>query len=226
MSKKIAVLIAAAVFGIFMLLPLFGIFKAVKLKKHGVKTEATVLSKRKSGKSSNTVNVVFTTSDGAEVTAKATERNFVKTGDKVTVWYDPAAPQNIDLGGSQRYNMRAVVISGFVFFFMIYLFIKYTLTDLTNKKLIKTGMKIEAQFVAVDRDERIKIKGQNPWIIRCSWVDSRNNQKYFFVTKPYTIDPAPYLNGRYHLDVFINPADPKKYFIDTSFMPKGDNTIG
>jgi len=225
MNKKIAVLIAAAVFGVFMLLPLFGIIKSAKLKKHGVKTEATVLSV-KSNKSSNTVTVAFTTADGTEVTAKGAEGKHVVSGDKTAVWYDPEDPQKIDLGGSQRSNMRAVVITGLVFVLMIYFFIKYTITDIANKKLVRTGTKIEADFVAVDRDERIKIKGQSPWIIRCSWVDSRNNQKYYFVTKPYTIDPAPYLNGRYHLDVFINPSDPKKYFIDTSFMPKGDNTIG
>jgi len=225
MNKKIAVLIAAAVFGTFMLLPLLTIFKAANLRKHGIKTEATVLS-IKSGKSSNTVTVVFATTDGTEVTAKGVEGKHVVQGDKTAVWYDPEDPQEIDLGGSQRSSIRAVVITGLVFVFLIYIFIKYTLTDLANKKLIKTGMKIEADFVAVDRDERIKIKGESPWIIRCSWIDNRNNQKYYFVTKPYTIDPAPYLNGRYHLDVFINPADPKKYFIDTSFMPKGDNTIG
>ncbi len=225
MSKKIAVLIAAFAFGTFMLLPLLDLIKAVNLKNHGVKTEATVLSK-KSNKSSNTVTVVFTSADGTEVTAKGVEGTYVKPGDKITVWYDPEDPQEIDLGGSQRSSIRAVLITGLVTIFLIYLFIKYTLTDLANKKLVRTGMKIEADFVAVDRDERFKIKGESPWIIRCSWVDRRNNQKYFFVTKQYTIDPAPYLNGRYHLDVFINPADPKKYFIDTSFMPKGDNTIG
>jgi len=39
-------------------------------------------------------------------------------------------------------------------------------------------------------------------------------------------DPVPYLNGRYPIDVFIDPSDPGKYYMDTSFMPKGNNTIG
>jgi hypothetical protein len=225
MNKKTAVLIAALVGAIFIILPLLSIIKSINLKKHGVKTEATVLSK-KSNKSSNTLTVVFATADGTEVTATATERNFVKTGDKVAVWYDPAAPQNIDFGNSVRYNMRGVVVGAFIFILMMYFFIKYTISDIANKNLIKTGMKIAAEFVSIDRDERVKIGGQNPWIIKCRWVDNRNNQKYYFVTKPYTIDPAPYLAGRMYIDVFVNPADPKKYFIDASFMPKGDNTIG
>lgn len=225
MNKKVAVLIAALAGAIFVILPLTSIIKSAKLQKHGVKTEATVLSK-KSNKSSNTLTVVFSTSDGTEVTAKGTEHKYVKAGDRIDVWYDPAAPQNIDFGGSMRYEMRGLLVGAFIFVLMMYFFIKYTIADIANKNLLKTGMKIEADFVAIDRDERIKIAGQNPWIIRCSWVDSRNNQKYYFVTKPYTIDPAPYLNGRYHLDVYINPADPNKYYIDTSFMPAGDNTIG
>lgn len=225
MNKKIAVLIAALAAAIFVVLPLTTIIKSAKLQKHGVKTEASVISKR-SNKSSNTLTVVFNTSDGTEVTARGTEHKYAKSGDKINVWYDPAAPQKIDFGGSMRYEMRAVLIAAFIFVLMMYFFIKYIIDDIAKKNLLKTGMKIEADFVAVDRDERLKIAGQNPWIIRCSWTDNRNNQKYFFVTKPYTIDPAPYLNGRYHLDVYINPADPKKYFIDTSFMPAGDNTIG
>jgi hypothetical protein len=66
----------------------------------------------------------------------------------------------------------------------------------------------------------------NPWVIKCKWTDSRNNHEYFFVSKDYTIDPVPYLNGRVHINIFIDPADPGKYYMDTSFMPIGNNTIG
>ena len=66
----------------------------------------------------------------------------------------------------------------------------------------------------------------NPWVIKCRWTDNMNNQEYYFVSKDYMIDPVPYLNGRYPIDVFIDPSDPGKYYMDTSFMPKGNNTIG
>jgi hypothetical protein len=92
--------------------------------------------------------------------------------------------------------------------------------------LSRSGMKIAVQFVSVDRNDRYMMGDKNPWLIKCKWVDNRNNQEYYFVSKDYTIDPVPYLNGRYHIDVFIDPADPGKYYMDTSFMPKGDNIIG
>jgi hypothetical protein len=225
MNKKTAVLIAALVGAIFFTVALLSVVKSVKLKKNGIRTEAVVQSV-KSNKGSKTVTVLFNTPDGTEVTAKASRRHFTSTGERIPVWYDAAFPQKIDFGDTVRYNMRGVAIGGFLFILMMYFFIKYTIADIKNKNLVKSGMKIEAEFVSIDRDERIKIGGQNPWIIKCKWLDSRSNKQYFYKTKPYTIDPSPYLNGRYHLDVYINPADPAKYFIDTSFMPKGDNTIG
>lgn len=105
-----------------------------------------------------------------------------------------ADPKRIDFGDAIGYNMRGVVLGGFFTLFGIFLLIRNIFTDLGNNKLIRSGMKISAEF--------------------------------FFVSKTYTIDPAPYLNGRYHIDVFIDPADPHKYYMDTSFMPKGNNTIG
>jgi hypothetical protein len=225
MNKKIAILIAALIGGIILSLALASVVSSIKLKKYGVKIEATVLSK-KSNKGLNTVTVLFNASDGTEVTAKAAKRNYVKTGDKVTIWYDPAFPQKIDFGDTVGYNMRGVLIGAFLIILMIYFFIKYSISDKAKKDLIRSGMKIAADFVSIDRDERFRAGDRNPWIIKCKWVDSRNNQEYYFVSKEYTIDPAPYLNGRYHVDVFIDPADPGKYYMDTSFMPKGNNTIG
>jgi hypothetical protein len=66
----------------------------------------------------------------------------------------------------------------------------------------------------------------NPCRIKCRWADIRDNKEYYFVSKNYTIDPLPYLDGKTYINIFIDPADPGKYYMDTSFMPKGNNTIG
>jgi cation transport ATPase len=42
MNKKIAVLVAALVCALFFAIPLGSVLKSVKLKKHGIKTEAVV----------------------------------------------------------------------------------------------------------------------------------------------------------------------------------------
>jgi hypothetical protein len=66
---------------------------------------------------------------------------------------------------------------------------------------------------------------KNSWIIKCKWINNTNNQEYHFISKDFIVDPGPYLKDRIHIDVFIDPANPGKYYMDISFMPEGDNTL-
>jgi hypothetical protein len=226
MNKKIAILIAVLFLGLFILWPLITVIESVKFKKNGVHTEGTVSDRDTHGKGLARVTVIFKTQDGSEVSAKAQKRNFVGTGDKTELWYDPADPQKIDFGDTIGYNMRVVIIVGLVIILMIYLLVKILLAESAKKKLLKSGMKISAEFVVIDRNEKYRMGEKNPWIIKCKWTDSRNNREYFFVSKDYTINPKDYLAGRRYIDVYIDPADPSKYYMDASFMPEGDITIG
>jgi hypothetical protein len=226
MNKKIAILIAALFLGLFIIMPLLSVIESVKFKKNGIQTEGTVSDRDTRKKGLPRVTVVFVTQDGSEVTAQATKRNFVGNGDKTELWYDPEDPQKIDFGDTIGYNMRVVVIAGLVILLLFYFLIKIIQEESKKKKLLKSGMKISAEFVVIDRNEKYRMGEKNPWIIKCKWTDSRNNREYFFVSKDYTIDPKEYLAGRMYVDVYIDPADPSKYYMDASFMPEGDNTIG
>jgi hypothetical protein len=224
MNKKLPVLILMIAGAIFFAIAFAFINRSLGLQKHGVLTEGTVLD-RSSKKGLSTVTVSFDTPEGNQITAKASKRFLVVKDEKVKVYYDPANPQKIDFGDTVGYNMRGAIAGGLIFLFGLYYFIRFTLSDSSKAKLLKTGQKIAAEF-AVERNEKYRMGDNNPWVIKCKWLDSRNNQEYFFVSKDYTIDPAPYLNGRNSVDVFIDPSDPVKYYMDTSFMPKGNNTIG
>jgi hypothetical protein len=210
MKLKIVSLIASIGAFLFLLIPLGSIRKSMSIKKHGTSTESTVISISHHGKGLHDVTVTFKTPDGNEVTANALKRQVVFKGDKVMTWYDTASPHNIDFGDTIGYNMRGVVAAGIVFLIGFYYFVKYSLTDRKNKSLMTSGMKIAAEFVSVDKNEKYRMGDNNPWVIKCRWTDSRNNHEYFFVSKDYTIDPVPYLNERTHLDVFVDPVDPAK----------------
>lgn len=142
------------------------------------------------------------------------------------MYYDREDPQTIDFGDTISYNMRGVLAGGLLFLIGLYYFIRFSFQDNAKKKLIKTGKKIAADFISVIRNEKYRMGENNPWVIKCRWIDSGNNMEYHFASKDYTIDPVPYLNGRNHIDVFIDPDDPNRYYMDTFFMPKGNNTIG
>jgi hypothetical protein len=200
--------------------------KSVSLKKHGVIIESTVISVSHHGKGLPAVTVTFKTPEGNQVTASALKRQDISKGDNVMIWYNPALPQEIDFGDTISYNMRGVLAAGFIFLFGFYYFVRYSLNDRKNKILTRSGMKIAAELVSVDKNEKFRMGENNPWVIKCRWTDTRNNHEYFFVSKDYTIDPVPYLNGRTHVDIFVDPVDPGKYYMDTTFMPIGNNTIG
>jgi hypothetical protein len=226
MKKKTTYLILMLVGAIFLSIPLVSVINSVNLKKHGVFTESTVTDRSTRSKGLSKVTVAFITKEGNQVTAKATKRYLVSKGDKVMIYYDPLSPQKIDFGDTIGYNMRGVYAGGFLFLLGIFFIIRQSLTDKANKQLIRSGMKIAAEFVSVSRNDKYRMGDKNPWLINCRWTDIRNSKEYYFQSKDYTIDPGAYLVGKTHLEIYIDPADPGKYYMDNSFMPEGDNTIG
>ncbi len=226
MNAKKAALVAAIAAAIFMIFPLSSVLKSVRLKNNGIPVEATVSDRNTRGKGLARVTVTFNTSDGAEVTATTPKRNYVSTGEKVKVWYDKDDPTKIDFGDTIGYNMRGVIVAGFISIFCFYLFFRSFMKDAADKRLKSNGMKISAELVTIGRNERYKMGDKNPWVIKCRWTDTNTNREFYFVSKDYTIDPSSYLSGKSRIDVYIDPADPGRYYMDTSFMPEGNITMG
>jgi len=227
MKQKIISFIIVLAGAVFLIFPLSEIIHSGKIRNQGNTTEGTVISIERLGNKTELrkVTVSFNISDGTQVTASASKRGFVAVGDKVKVYFDTANPQEIDFGDSIGYNMRGALIGGFFLFLGLYYFIRYSLREKAIKNLINSGKKIPAELVSVSRNEKYRMGEKNPWVIKCKWTDEKNND-YYFVSRDYIIDPAQFLGGRSHIDVYIDPSDPGKYHMDTSFMPKGNNTMG
>lgn len=221
MKQKIALIILMLAAAVIFFIALGGILKSARIIKSGVITESTVISRtggRKGGPANVTVS--FHTADGQQFTARAATRQFLLRGDKVRVYYNPAMPQEIDFGDTIAYNKRGVIAGGIMFILGLFLFARIVLRESADRKLIRSGMKITAEFVSVERNEKYRMGDKNPWLIRCRWTDIRINREYNFVSKDFDTDPSPYLEGAKFITIYINAADPGKYFMDTSFMPK------
>jgi hypothetical protein len=210
---------------LIMMLPLGMVIKTVSMKKNGVKVSGTVTDRDTRGKGLPTITVVFTTKEDTEVTASTTKRNYAINGDKVDVWYDPKNPEKITFGDTIGYNMRGVVITGLLAVFLFYLFFRAVITEKKRARLKSAGLKISLEYL-VDRNDKFRMGDNNPWVIRARWTDSKTNRDYTFESDSYTIDPAPYLAGRLTVDVSVDPGNPSIYFMDTSFMPGGNITMG
>lgn len=229
MKKNLALLVVMLMGLTVVAIAFSAVMRSVNYKKHGVLVEATVLDTKRisnsKGPSTYEVTVSFTSPEGENVTATARKRNTAYKDDRVKVWYDPSKKRKIDFADRIGYNMRGVIIGAFIFFIGLYLFLKTAFSNMKKGKLLRSGQKIAADLVSIDRNERFRMGDKNPWVIKCRWIDKSIDQEYFFLSNNYTIDPAPYLNGRSQVDVYIDPEYPEKYYMDASFMPEGDNTL-
>jgi hypothetical protein len=228
MKKRIISLIVALTGFIFIGLTLPDIIRSGKLKREGLKTEAVVVSSAQMGRKTELkkVTVTFISQDGSEITAKAPKRTFVVAGDRVELWYNPRNPERIDFGDTVSYNMRGTVIGILILVLGLYFFMKYTMVEFSTKRLIRKGHRISADLVIIGRNEKYRMGDNNPWYIKCRWIDTRDNHEYFFFSKDFIIDPTQYMSGRTQVDVYIDPDNPQKYYMETSFMPKGNITFG
>lgn len=64
------------------------------------------------------------------------------------------------------------------------------------------------------------IGGFKPLIIRSQWFDETNNRIYQYKSSPLSINPSKYLHKELKIPVFINPANPKEYYMDLAEIPE------
>lgn len=127
MKNKIVPLIIILAGAAIMALTLSYVIKSSGIKNNGISAEGTVVNIVQAGRKTELekVTVSFKTTDGIEVTAAASKREYVSVGDKVALWYDKGDPQKIDFGDTIRYNMRGVVVGAIFFVLGIYFFIMH-----------------------------------------------------------------------------------------------------
>jgi hypothetical protein len=141
-------------------------------------------------------------------------------GEKVKIFYDSSKPNHARMGTSIRHSITLISIGGAIFILVLIIFLLTVSKEKTSKLLIQTGIKIAADIVSVYYDKSTTVMGKRPFVINCQWLQTHNNTVYTFKSKYIWFDPAPYLGERKQSDVFIDPNDPKKYYMDLSFLPE------
>jgi len=220
MKKSTVLLIVMFAGAVFISVGLLSILPVVKLKKSGLKTEGIVTGTDFHGKGLMVATVSFKTAGDVEISSSARSHKHLDKGEIVDFWYDRNTPAKITFGDTVGYDMRAVYGGGLFFFLGLFYLLKYRREDQLKNKLVRSGMKVDAEVVAVCRNEKYNMGESAPWIIKCKWHDNINDIDYYFISSDFTADPAQYLGGRTLIPVFLDPSDKGKYFMDTSFIPE------
>lgn len=78
-----------------------------------------------------------------------------------------------------------------------------------------SGLPINAKFVECYRDTSTKVNGRSPWRVACQATHPATGKLQSFRSDAIWVDPSEQLKGR-DLRVLIDPARPKRYFVDLS----------
>ena len=106
------------------------------------------------------------------------------------------------------------------FVFSLLPVIYFALTKRKKKKqdwLISNGQIINADGISVDVNTYYRVNGRSPYLIKCQWHDKINNKVHVFKSSNIWYDPSAFITTD-HIKVFIDPSDPKKYFVDIGFL--------
>jgi len=144
-------------------------------------------------------------------------------GERVTVLYDRNAPQKAQIKSFTDNWFLGTIFSGFglVFGGIGALFL---IAFILRRRLIKYvkshGMPIQAPIERVSLNRCIAKNSKHPHQIVCQWHDPFTNLVYTFKSENIWYNPEQFISERKNLTVYIDRRNPKKYWVDTSFLPK------
>lgn len=139
-------------------------------------------------------------------------------GDPVPVYYDLINPTDAGVIRSQAFQVWFLGLSGVAILLLAWGWGGYTTYQLYQRRRLRQhGRRIRAKVQSVSHDPQIRINGNPAYVIHCQWQKSDHSGTYYtFQSEPLPEDPSPQLGKE--LDVYIDLKNPKKYWVDTSFL--------
>lgn len=82
-----------------------------------------------------------------------------------------------------------------------------------KNKVIRRGEKVQSEFLDIVLAE-YSVNNWRPFLIRSQWHDQVTNKLYIFKSGPLTNNPEHFLKKNIQIPVYINPRNPKQYYMD------------
>lgn len=202
-------------------------FKAEALATEGTVVDFDVERTTEDGKSKTMYSpiVEYTIEDGQTLTftgSSSSSSPSYDRGEKVKVLYSKVTPERARLDGFMD-NWFGPLILGF--FGVIVTLVGWFLFvgGIRNRKvrgwLQANGTRVQSKFHAVEQNTGLEVNGKSPWRVCSQWQDPATQNVHLFYSDNIWYDPTEFCK-RDTIDAVVNPADPKQYFLDTSFLPK------
>lgn len=214
--------------GIGMLVGAFLIFRSTNsFLAEATKTEGTVVEIERywSGDSTSYRSVVqFTSQNGQamEFVSAGSNRPSYSKGQKVEVLYLPTDPQNAKISGFFSLWGGSSILGGTggVFFLIgTGIMLAGTLRRRKDEYLINNGTPIETEYQSVELNTALSVNGAHPFRVLTRWLNPSTSELHVFKSNNMWFDPSSYIKSK-NITVFIEKDNPRKYYVDLSFLPK------
>ncbi|TGN38503.1 DUF3592 domain-containing protein [Marinobacter confluentis] len=143
-------------------------------------------------------------------------------GEKVPVLYTPGEPESARINGFfSLWGLPLIVgILGGAFFLVGVLMILVPLIRRSRgARLRETGQLVVAKIQGVEQNTGLVMNGQSPFRIVTQWQNPATASVHVFRSDNIWFDPTDHIPGE-SVNVYIHPDNPKRYWVDTSFLPK------
>lgn len=169
--------------------------------------------------------VAFTTKDGKQIeytSSISSNPPSYHKGEIVEIFYDPADPYDATINGFASLWLAPLILGifGTVFFligFLIILFGKMKQKKIEDLKF--NGKAIITKFDHADLNYSYKVNGRSPFVIYSQWLNPTTNELHLFKSENIWFDPNNFIPSE-GIKVLIDPSNPKKYYMDISFLPR------
>ncbi len=170
--------------------------------------------------------VRFKTERGETITtygSLASSPPSYRRGEEVTVRYDPKNPCEVSIDSFFELWFLTMILLGIGAVFGM-VGVPMTLSSVFSARKIKwlreNGQVIMTEYQSVIVNQSERSGGQHPYQIVSQWLDPTTGKVYVFRSRNLYFNPEKYIQTS-QIPVRIDPQNPKRYWMDTSFLPEG-----
>jgi hypothetical protein len=138
------------------------------------------------------------------------------------VLYLAASPQDAKINDTFSLWFGPMIVGGIGFLFFdiaVVIIIVGVLKGRKKEYLLEHGTPIETEFQSVELNSSFKVNGRSPYRIMSQWKNPVTSEIHVFESENLWFDPTDHINDN-KIRVFIEQSNPRKYYVDVSFLPK------
>jgi len=217
------------VIGIAMLVGAFFLYRNTSVfLEEAISANGTVVDLVESRSSDSTTyrpKVRFTTQNGKEVeftSSTGSSPPSYSRGETVVVRYRASEPERARIDGFFSLWGGAIILGGMGgVFFLIGggILLATSRAGRKDEDLKEHGTPVQTKFQSVELNEAYSVNGRHPFRVTTQWQNPSTSKVHVFQSRNLWFDPSEFVKDR-PITVYIDSGNPKKYYVDLSFLPQ------